>query len=143
MALCVTLQGSHLTASQYEAPPPQVGPPIPFLLRYNGPPKPPIKVTKPKPVAKGTYGGQCLPFARNYLHITQKAFSGYAGRVKPNSQIPAVGSVVLTSTHAAVITAMTDTELVLIESNWHLDGRVTVGRKQSIDDSSIRGYFIP
>lgn len=101
------------------------------------------KIKKTTTYAKGTFGGQCVTFARNYLHITSKAFGGFAGRIKPNSQTPAVGTVVLTHNHAAIVQGIVGGELVLIESNWHLDQRITTGRHLAITDPTIRGYFQP
>lgn len=99
----------------------------------------PVALKPPRP----GYGGECVVFARNFLKIDNLAFGGYAGRIKPNSQIPEIGSVVLTRTHAAVIIDMTEDEIILAESNYHWDHKITSGRRMKIDDPQIRGYFNP
>lgn len=94
---------------------------------------------------QGTYGGECVLFVRKLLgnHLD---FKGYAGSIKPNIETPALGRAVLLKykgqmAHAAAIIGIDGEWLVLAESNYHLDGKVEIGRKILSNDPYIRGYF--
>lgn len=87
-----------------------------------------------------------MEFIQRYYdaYYTHPEFRGYAGDVVPNSSEPRVGASVLTNEptgHAAIIVAIYEGSLVLAESNYYGDERVSVGRKIQIDDPRIRGYF--
>lgn len=101
----------------------------------------------------GQKGGQCVKFIQDFfqyfddckwVNCFKKEFRGNAKDIEPNSNTPGVGKVVLLSYplgHAAVIVGATPESLVLAESNYHLDERVTVGREVSLNDKKIRGYY--
>jgi hypothetical protein len=89
---------------------------------------------------EGQYGGQCVAFIQDYYDAYDK-FKGDAANIVPNSSIPEVGSAVLTTGHTALIYKIEGETLFLIESNYHYDEKITIGRTLNINDLSIRGYF--
>lgn len=88
----------------------------------------------------GQYGGQCVVFIQDYYEAYD-IFAGDAGTITPNSTIPEIGSAVLTTGHTALIYKIEGELLFLIESNYHYDEKITIGRTLNINDPSIRGYF--
>lgn len=85
----------------------------------------------------------CVEFAKSYLGIKNQSW-GFAGRMQPNTDIPFVGAVVLTTEgggHAAVITAINDSVLSIIEANYK-PGAITQ-RVLTVTDPRIRGYYDP
>ena len=95
----------------------------------------------------GQHGGQCVLFVQQFLGIFEDCnyeehlFRGYAGYIKSNSEEPEIGNAVLFNGHTAIIINIIDEELELVESNYNLDEKITIGRKINKDDKSIRGYF--
>ena len=76
----------------------------------------------------------CVILARYYTG--RKDFSGWAGLIKPKTQIPYVGGIMITSEgngHVAVITEVRESELEVIESNYITCqiSRRTVDRKST------------
>jgi hypothetical protein len=84
--------------------------------------------------------GECVTFAKAYVGVA--GTWGYGGKnLSANDPQPHIGDVVLFYGHVAVIIGMqADGGLILIESNYHLNHKVTMGRIVYIGDSSIRGY---
>lgn len=98
-------------------------------------------------IRDGGYGGQCVSWIKalydTYAHWPD--FRGNADSVPTNSETPVVGAAVLTmepTGHAAVVIGIEDGELVLAESNYNGDERITVGRRLAIGDPRIRGYYV-
>lgn len=95
----------------------------------------------------GTVGGQCVTFIQTLFksYYTDPDFRGLARNIKPNSDVPEVGSAVLTMEskkgHVALIVAIEGNDLILAESNYSRDEVVSVGRKLSIESKYIVGYF--
>lgn len=89
-------------------------------------------------------GGQCVDFVQ-YVKGENDGFIGNARDIKPNSDVPLIGQVVLTSEsewgHVALIDDIQDGDLILIESNYNGDGKVTKGRRLAINSPLIRGYY--
>lgn len=93
---------------------------------------------------------QCVVYARKVTG--DERVKGLARTIKPNSQIPAVGSVVVTKEslpgkntgHVAVVIEVTDTHIVLEEANYYRGGKtnVSVGRKLALNSTLIVGYLI-
>jgi len=138
------------------------------LYKTNPPsepaPPPPPKPVKPKPKYYVTAAlvssdivlpddlstgdkvgdGECVTFAKAYVGVG--GTWGYGGRNLSLNSGPAIGTkenpvVILFYGHVAVIIGMqVDGGLILIESNWHLNHRVLMGRIVYIGDPSIRGY---
>ena len=101
--------------------------------------------TKPE-IEAGIWGGQCVSWIQKYFDSYYKhpKFRGHAKDIEPNSQIPEVGSVVLTMEpigHAALIIGIEDNQLIVAESNYGGDEMIDVGRKININDPRIRGYY--
>ena len=92
----------------------------------------------------GAWGGQCVMFVK-YLLGYDKDFHGHAAEIQPNSDHPEVGQVVLLAgtkwEHVAVITDISKEAITIIESNWHGDERIVVGRQVPLDSWQIRGYY--
>jgi len=92
----------------------------------------------------GQQGGQCVAFVQ-YLLGQSPGFNGNAGEIDPNSDHPEVGQIVLLSgdkwEHVAVIIAMDDDTLTLMESNWNGKEKITIGRQIDITNPQIRGYY--
>lgn len=88
--------------------------------------------------------GECVTFAKAYLGLS--GTWGYGGVNLSKNSGPEVGTkqnpvVVLFYGHVGVIIGMqADGGLILIESNYHLNHRVLMGRIVYIGDPSIRGY---
>lgn len=93
----------------------------------------------------GSHGGQCVTFIQNLFKKYNTEFRGRAVDIQPNEDSPAVGRVVLTNEsyvgHVAAILAIEGDYLVLAESNYGMDEKVTVGRKLDRNSEVIRGYF--
>ncbi len=119
-----------------------------------------VPTPKPKPAAKraakatpvkkatqqkwidGGYGGWCVTFAKNYTGYY--GTWGNGGRSLPLTHTPQIGAVVVFNyTHVAVIKDIVGGRLVLIESNYYKSMHISIGRTIAINDTSIRGYFIP
>lgn len=97
---------------------------------------------------EGEIGGECVEFIqREYdSYYTFPDFRGHASNIKPNSDEPKIGSAILTREwsgvgHASIVGDIIDGEIILIESNYHSDKKIQIGRKINVKDSRIRGYF--
>lgn len=96
----------------------------------------------------GEAGGQCVTFIQRYYDsfYTDPSFRGTAINIAPNSMVPEVnGAVILADSelgHVAIILDIVDDELVLLESNYSGDEIIGYGRRISIDDYKILGYYI-
>jgi len=92
----------------------------------------------------GQVGGQCVLFIQN-LFQNYEQFGGRAIDIVSNIDMPAVGEIVLTTEsetgHVALIYKIENDELILAESNYGNDEKITVGRRLKIGDPVIRGYF--
>lgn len=92
----------------------------------------------------GQQGGQCVAFIQS-LFNNYEEFAGRAADIEPNADQPEVGIVVLTNEsnagHAAYIYKIQGDVLILAESNYGFDEKITVGRQLKIDDPVIRGYY--
>lgn len=94
---------------------------------------------------------QCVVYIRKITGDIRVA--GRAMTIKPETQVPEVGAVVLTkeslpgtnSGHVALVKGIVDGNLILEEANYTSSkiGNVTVGRELPIDSPLIRGYLIP
>lgn len=130
-----------------------IEPPEPVL--YNGmfDDLPPIVEEVPEETIKtppdailglSGYVGQCISLAKIHANAMGEKW-GNARDIKPNSQEPNIGNLVLTNEshlgHVAVITDIRDNQLILSESNLNWDGLVTHGRELSATSTVIRGYF--
>lgn len=96
----------------------------------------------------GEYGGECVEFIQiEYKsYYTHPGFRGHASNIKPNSNIPEVGGAILTTEwsgvgHTSIAAEIDGDELILVESNYHLNKKIKVGRRINIRDPRIRGYF--
>ncbi|HEX5429847.1 MAG TPA: CHAP domain-containing protein [Patescibacteria group bacterium] len=99
-----------------------------------------VAQTRAKIAAK-SYAGNCVEFAKHYLGLTGRW--GYGGDLLPRTYTPEINSVVIFSYgHVAVITAISNGKLILIESNYS-HGRITAGRQVAIGDPTILGYYNP
>jgi hypothetical protein len=110
------------------------------------PPKETVEIADYSDIKRGTHGGQCVEFIKEYLqtYTTNPNFRGHARDIIPNSDVPEVGAAVLTNEptgHAALVIAIMGDELVLAESNYRLDERITLGRTLKVGDPRIRGYY--
>lgn len=98
---------------------------------------------KPKPAPTYTYCS-CVTFAKALVGFSTPI--GYARYWPRNSQIPQVGSVVITSEgpfgHVAVVESIEGNQLILTEANY-AKCRKTSGRRLSIDSPYILGYWTP
>lgn len=93
---------------------------------------------------------QCVVYARKITGNPE--VKGTAKNIVPNTQVPAVGAVVLTKEslpgtytgHAAVVVAVTGDSIVLEEANYFRGGKtnVSVGRTLPLDSPLIRGYLV-
>lgn len=94
---------------------------------------------------KGKYGGQCVVFARNFVKSAPGTIKGMAKNVPTNSDIPTVGAIIKTNEskygHLAVVIAINNGTLTLIESNYNWNQRIGI-REISVTDSRIKGYII-
>lgn len=72
-----------------------------------------------------------------------EGFRGDAWTIRPNSQEPKIGSIVLFRIHAALIVGRVGNQLILAESNINGDRRILIGRTVPVDADNIRGYFDP
>lgn len=91
----------------------------------------------------GQIGGECITFVKEFLNVESKKFYGYAGAIRPNSIDPFIGRAILLKYkmgHAGVVVDIEEDLLTVLESNFELDGKITM-RKISATDSRIRGYF--
>ncbi len=93
---------------------------------------------------EGEDGGQCVAFIEN-LFGNWEAMNGSASEIVPNSDSPGVGKVVIMGDsekgHVALIYRMEGDEMILAESNYRWDEKITVGRRLSVKSPKIRGYF--
>ena len=83
----------------------------------------------------------CVIFARWYLN--REEIRGIAGAIKPSSQEPKIGSVVLLREgelgHTAVVIGIEGDTLYLLEANYTPCKLTT--RQMKIGDSKIKGYI--
>lgn len=88
------------------------------------------------------YADNCVMYAKYVLG--HSGALGVAKDIKPNTQTPVVGGIVLTSEgqfgHVAVILEVSDTSLLVTEANYIPDTIST--RSIQLDDPSIRGYLV-
>ena len=94
----------------------------------------------------GRHGGECVEFIQRLFesYYTDPGFRGHASAIVPNSDVPEVGSAVLERGrigHAALVTEVTNKEIVVVESNWKMDGMIAYGRRIAIGSKGIRGYY--
>ena len=86
---------------------------------------------------------QCVTWVKAQLGMTQSI--GNARNWKPNTQIPTIGSVVITKEsaagHVGLVTDIQDEYLIISEKNF-TPCTVTHGRKLSVNDPVIIGYYI-
>lgn len=126
------------------------------IEQFQPPPKPKYKVyaslvsvqiVQGTPIDPGTLqdgskvgDGECVTFVKAYLGLS--GTWGYGGAyLSANDPEPHIGDAVLFNGHLALIIGMqADGGLILIESNYHWNHRVTMGRIVYVGDSSIRGY---
>ena len=85
----------------------------------------------------GSHGGSCVVFARNFSRVGIK---GNAWDIQPNQTEPALLSVVVYTSHVAVVLGYTDTTLFIVESNYAFDEIIST-RNVSRLDPTLRGYF--
>lgn len=90
----------------------------------------------------GQVGGWCVSWLQHLLNFPA-GFRGNAWEIRPNSQTPKIGSIVLFRIHAALIVGRIGDQLILAESNINGDRRILIGRTVPIDAPNIRGYFEP
>lgn len=105
-----------------------------------------IEILDTHDVIPGSKGGQCVAWIQNYFgtYYTNPTFRGHARYIKPNATTPTIGAAVLTHEgeyHTALVIAVDGNEIVLAESNYKGDERITVGRRLNINSPKIRGYF--
>ncbi len=102
-------------------------------------------LTKKANQIKGTYGGQCVTFARNFTGMPPELVSGIAKNIPTNSQTPEIGAIIKTNEskygHLAVIIGIEGENLTLVESNYSWDSHVSV-RVINASDKRILGYII-
>jgi len=95
----------------------------------------------------GEHGGQCVIFVQRHYdsYYDHPAFRGTAGNIVPNTSVPEVGSAVITNEgplgHVALIKEIEGDNLILIESNFYGDERITSGRVLPVDSYKIKGYY--
>ncbi len=93
---------------------------------------------------KGKYGGACVTFARNFTKATPDIVGGMAKNVATNTTTPEIGAIVKTSEsrwgHLAVIIAINDQTLTVVDSNYELDGIIHI-RQISVTAPYIKGYL--
>lgn len=92
----------------------------------------------------GKKGGQCVIFVRKFLGVGRDKVSGLARNNPTNSDTPQVGSIVKTKEsylgHVAVEIAETETQIEVVESNYHWDQRIST-RWIDKDNPYIVGYI--
>lgn len=99
-------------------------------------------------------GGQCVEFIQRFIgqlndciniNCYKFDFQGNAIDIKPNSNEPKIGNVVLLNDskkgHAAIIADIIDENLILLESNYHGDEKIEYGRIIEMNNIKIRGYY--
>lgn len=90
--------------------------------------------------AKSNYGGSCVQFAKNYLHVY--GVWGNGGHYLSLNSGPVVGAVVIfQGTHVAVITAIDGDSITIIESNYDLHGHIRT-RTLPASSATIKGFHI-
>lgn len=89
----------------------------------------------------GDYGGTCVAFAKKVTGIG--GTWGYGGRNLKLSDTPQIGAVLVEQGHVSVIIGIDGNDLILIESNFDRNERITVGRRIEIGNPLIRGFYIP
>lgn len=91
---------------------------------------------------QGEWGGWCVEFGKKWLGAS--GTWGYGGDKLPLTDTPEVGAIVVFYGHVAVVIEITgDGYLVLAESNYHWNKRITIGRKVAVSSPAIRGYYKP
>jgi len=105
-----------------------------------------IQILDTHEIQEGIHGGQCVTWIQRYFnsYYTHPDFRGHAKDITPNSIEPRIGSAVITTEgegHAALIIAIDEDNLILAESNYRGDEKVTKGRILTKDSHLIRGYF--
>jgi hypothetical protein len=105
-----------------------------------------IEIIDYQNIKEGSYGGQCVEWLKKYFHTASTApeFKGHASKIKPNTKTPEAGDIVLTKEgegHVALVIGIENNNLILAESNFKGDERITLGRELSTTSPKIRGYF--
>ena len=94
----------------------------------------------------GTRQGQCTVAVRNFLGLGSDQIKGKAKNNEANSQVPEVGSIIITSEssngHVGVVLFFTDTQVTIYESNVPLGSEIAGIRTLNINDPRIRGYLL-
>lgn len=102
-----------------------------------------VEYVKPPIVHKVVSGYcSCVQYVKAKLGISGSL--GNAWNIVPNSQVPTIGSIVLTYEgrgHAALVVGITDKYIIIDESNY-VRCTQTLGRQIPIDSPLIRGYLI-
>jgi hypothetical protein len=92
---------------------------------------------------QGRFGGECVIFARNFLD--DSSIKGYARNIKPNSNLPQIGSVILLKMsslgHVGVILYFDDNVITYIDSNGDFKKKIAI-RTIRVNDKRIKGYKI-
>lgn len=84
------------------------------------------------------YGGECVQFAKSYLHLSGTWGAG-GSNLALNSPATVDAVVIFWGTHVAVVTAVTDTTITIIESNYDYHGHIRT-RILDLTDPSIHGF---
>lgn len=92
----------------------------------------------------GKKGGQCVVFARSFSGLGRDKVSGWARNNKVTTRDPALGSVLRTresyAGHVAVVVAIQDNQIEVVESNYHWNQRVSM-RWINKNSPKIVGYI--
>ena len=109
----------------------------PYIVALNSPVMP---LNAPR---NDLYADNCVMYAKYRTGHLNESW-GVAKDIKPNSQTPVVGGVVLTSEgkfgHAGYIENIKDDKLLIVEANYIPDQIST--RSLQLDSPSIRGYLV-
>lgn len=93
----------------------------------------------------GKRGGQCVVFVRTFTGVSRDKVQGLAKNTKTNSATPKLGAILSTgesrSGHVAVVIAITDTQVQVVESNYHWNQRIST-RWITKNSKVIKGYLV-
>ena len=104
-----------------------------------------IELTQRAETLRGTFQGQCVVGARNFLGVGRDVLQGMAKNTKTNSKDPEVGSIIKLGMsrygHVGVVLYTTEAEVFYYDSNgdWRQRGAI---RQIKINDKRIKGYKI-
>jgi len=82
----------------------------------------------------------CVSYLKFKLGIPQSEVLGNAWDLKPNSDTPKTGSVILFDSHAGYVFYSTSEKVVFEEYNWQPCAKTV--RTLPLDNESIRGYLV-